>query len=73
MDASKFEADIGYLLTQLERTQPEDRHQIHFQIREHLRQMRAFGMPLPEDLERLEARLEAEFAQSSKGPGRGEA
>jgi hypothetical protein len=32
-------------------------------------QMRAMGLPLPQDLVDLEARLEAEFGASIAGPG----
>jgi hypothetical protein len=41
--------------------QPEDRHELYLQIREKLNEMRAFGLPLPDDLVRLEKELEAEF------------
>jgi len=50
--------------------QPEDRHELYMQVREKLNEMRAFGMPLPEDLVRLEEELEASFAaeqQPKKG------
>jgi hypothetical protein len=43
--------------------QPEDEHQIAEQIREMLNEMRASGMPLPQDLVDLEAKLEAGFAK----------
>jgi hypothetical protein len=55
-----LKAEIGLLLTQME-NQPEDRHELYLQIREKLNEMRAFGLPLPEDLVRLEKELEAEF------------
>jgi hypothetical protein len=41
--------------------QPEDAHQLEEQIREMLNEMRASGMPLPQDLVDLEAQLEAGF------------
>ena len=35
-------------------------------IREKLNEMRAFGMPLPDDLVRLEKELEAEFKRAER-------
>jgi len=55
-----LKAEIGLLLSQME-NQPEDRHELYLQIREKLNEMRAFGLPLPDDLVRLERELEAEF------------
>jgi hypothetical protein len=55
-----LKAEIALLLNQME-NQPEDRHELYLQIRERLNEMRAFGLPLPEDLVRLEKELEAEF------------
>jgi hypothetical protein len=36
------------------------------QIRERFNEMRAFGMPLPDDLVRLEKELEAEFRAETR-------
>ena len=55
-----LKAEIGLLLSQME-NQPEDRHELYLQIREKLNEMRAFGLPRPDDLVRLERELEAEF------------
>jgi hypothetical protein len=55
-----LKAELALLLNQME-NQPEDRHELYLQIREKLNEMRAFGMPLPNDLVRLEKQLEAEF------------
>ena len=56
-----LKAELALLLNQME-NQPEDRHELYLQIREKLNEMRnAFGMPLPDDLVRLERDLEAEF------------
>lgn len=64
-----LKAELALLINQME-NQPEDRHELYMQIREKLSEMRAFGMPVPEDLVRLEEELESEFAaaqQSNKG------
>jgi len=66
MDLDEFEAAISLLVTQME-NQPEDRHEIYLQIREKLNEMRAFGMPLPADLVKLEEELEADFAADKSG------
>lgn len=63
-----LKAELALLLNQME-NQPEDRHELYLQIREKLNEMRAFGMPLPDDLVRLEKELEAEF-RSEKRPAK---
>jgi hypothetical protein len=55
-----LQAELALLINQME-NQPEDRHELYLQIREKLNEMRAFGMPLPDDLVRLEKELETEF------------
>ena len=60
-----LKAELALLINQME-NQPEDRHELYQQVREKLNEMRAFGMPLPEDLVRLEEELEAEFAAAKK-------
>ncbi len=37
---------------------PEDAHEVHMRLRELLDQIKATGMPLPDDLVELERRLE---------------
>lgn len=61
MDLSELEAELNLLLTQMENL-PEDRHEFYLQLREKLSEIRAFGMPVPDDLLRLETELEKEFA-----------
>jgi hypothetical protein len=56
-----LKAELALLINQME-NQPEDRHEFYMQVREKLNEMRAFGMPLPQDLVELEKDLEAEFA-----------
>ena len=55
-----LKAELALLINQME-NQPEDRHELYLQVREKLNEMRAFGLPLPDDLVRLEKELEAEF------------
>lgn len=62
MDIEDVKAELGILLTDMQ-NQPEDRHELYMQLLERLNEMkRAYGMPLPDDLLKLEAELEAEFA-----------
>lgn len=60
-----LKAELALLINQME-NQPEDPHELYLQIREKLNEMRAFGMPLPDDLVRLEKELEAEFRSEER-------
>jgi hypothetical protein len=53
-------SELGILLTQMQ-NEPQDRHELYLQLMEKLNELKAFGMPLPEDLVALEKALEAEF------------
>jgi hypothetical protein len=55
-----LKAELALLINQME-NQPEDRHELYLRIRERLNEMRAYGMPLPEDLVKFEEELEAQF------------
>ncbi|MEX3010316.1 hypothetical protein [Hoeflea sp. TYP-13] len=58
---------INMLFVEME-NQPEDATQLLEQIRLELNKLRATGQPLPDDLVKLEERLEREFeAQAQKG------
>ncbi|MCK5090409.1 MAG: hypothetical protein V3U85_01795 [Hyphomicrobium sp.] len=61
-----LKAELGILMTQMQ-TQPEDRHELYLQLMEKLNEIKAFGMPLPQDLVEMEKALEAEFAADKKG------
>ena len=60
-------AELGLLLTRMQ-NEAEDRYELYQQLREKLNELRAFGMPVPQDLKDLAAALDAEFAE---GPGTG--
>lgn len=55
-----IEAEIGILLGQLNEG-TGDRQEIYETLRERLNEMRAYGMPIPEDLATLEKDLEAQL------------
>ncbi len=65
MAFEELKAQIANLLTSLE-DNPEDAHELHEMIRQHLAQMRAVGHELPEDLVRLEAQLEKDLGPIEK-------
>ena len=59
-------AELGILMTQMQ-NEPEDRHELYLQLMEKLNELKAFGMPLPQDLVEMEKALEAEFTAEKKG------
>jgi hypothetical protein len=54
------EGELGLLLTRMQNA-PHDWHELHEQIRLKLNELKAYGMPLPQDLVEFERDLEAEF------------
>lgn len=65
MSFEEYQAEIALLLNQME-DQPEDIHELYEKIHARLAEMKAYGMPLPEDLTRLEQRLKALFAEATR-------
>jgi hypothetical protein len=65
MAFDQIKLEIAQLLTDMQ-NQPEDRHEIYMSVVEKLNQLKATGMPLPEDLVRLEHELEQEFASEQR-------
>lgn len=65
MDLNDIEAAISLLVDEMEGEQG-DRHEIFMRIQQMLSTMRAEGLPVPEDLVRLEAELAAEFEADLK-------
>lgn len=60
-----IEAELGLLLTRMMNV-PQDRHELYFQIRQKLSEMKAYGVSLPEDLVQFEQDLEAEFTTENE-------
>mgnify|MGYP005827393163 CR=1 FL=1 len=58
-----IKAEISLLLQEMV-NQPEDEHELLEQVREKLNELRALGMPLPDDLVALEKQLEERFPES---------
>ncbi|CCB64110.1 MULTISPECIES: hypothetical protein [unclassified Hyphomicrobium] len=65
MAFDQIKLEISLLLTEMQ-NEPEDRHEIYLSLREKLNQLKATGMPLPEDLVTLERELEKEFAEEQR-------
>ena len=60
-----FKARIAMLLDEISE-RPEDAHEVQERIREQLAEMRAMGMPLPDDLVALERSLEEEVEERAR-------
>ncbi|SFV27285.1 hypothetical protein [Hyphomicrobium facile] len=65
MAFDQIKLEISRLLTEMQ-NEPQDRHEIYLSLREKLSQIKATGMPLPEDLVKLEHELEEEFASEQR-------
>jgi len=59
------QAELGILLTRMQ-NEPTDKHELYLQLMEKLNELKAFGMPLPQDLVDLEKALEAEFSAEKR-------
>ena len=65
-----FKARIAMLLEEIAQ-RPENEHELQERVREQLAEMRAMGMPLPDDLVELERSLNQEFeADAEPDPDR---
>ena len=65
-DKEEIQAGLLKLLDEME-GDLGDSHEIHMRLRQILDGMRAMGMPVPEDLARMEKELGAEFESDAKG------
>lgn len=67
MAFEEIKAEIGLLLARMQ-NKPEDARELYLQLTEKLNELKAYGMPLPEDLKELEAALAADL-DGPKGRG----
>jgi len=58
--SKEFQAELNRIAREIV-DRPGDRHELYLRLREKLNELRAMGMPAPEDLVRLEHKLEREF------------
>jgi hypothetical protein len=61
MAFERIKAEIDLLLAALQDA-PHDRFELYLEITQKLNELKAYGMPLPDDLVALEQRLEHELA-----------
>jgi hypothetical protein len=59
MALEQIKAQVALLLEEMV-NQPEDAHELRERLREKLVELRALGLPLPDDLVLLEQKLEAD-------------
>lgn len=67
-DTVDYEAELSLLLDEMEGDQG-DLREVHMRLITMLSTMRAEGLPVPEDLERLEAELDQLFSGQARQPG----
>lgn len=65
MPFESLKAGIALLLEQMVE-RPEDAHEIQESLREKLSELRTLGLPLPDDLVELEAKLEVELSRKNR-------
>ena len=65
LDEKDFEAGLSLLIDEMEGEQG-DRHEIFMRLHQMLNTMRAEGLPVPDDLARMEQALAAEFEAEAK-------
>lgn len=58
-------AELGILMTRMQ-NEPTDKHELYLMLMEKLNELKAYGMPLPQDLVEMEKALEAEFASEKR-------
>lgn len=61
----EIKAEIATLLAELTE-RPHDRRQFEIMLRERLAELKAFGMPLPDDLAEFEAALDQQLAGEAR-------
>lgn len=65
MDKQDLDAGLSLLIDEMEGDQG-DRHEILMRLRQMLGTMRAEGLPVPDDLAKMEEALAAEFEAEAK-------
>ena len=61
MAFEQLKAGIALILEEIEK-RPEDRHVLQEELREKIAELRSLGLPVPEDILKLEAELEEDDA-----------
>ena len=66
MDLEDLEAELSIILDEMEGPQG-DYHEIYLRVRQMIQQMESLGMPPPDDLLKLEQRLDALMKEEASG------
>ncbi len=66
MTMDDLDAEISYLMEQME-GEPGDSHEIFFRLHQILETFRAEGLPVPENLAKMEQALDAQFRKDAGG------
>lgn len=64
-DEIDYEAELSLILSDMEKA--EDLYELYRRLEETLNAMRAEGLPIPNDLAELEAKMQRDFARAGKG------
>jgi len=65
MSFEDIKAELALLMIEME-NQPEDMHKLYEKVHEKLAELKAFGMPVPDDLVELEKKLNLYFDEQNK-------
>jgi hypothetical protein len=69
MAFENVKAELSLLLSALGDDTPRDKHELYLEIMQKLNELKAYGMPLPDDLVELERTLEREFDAELRAAG----
>jgi hypothetical protein len=65
MAFESVKAEIALLMAAM-KDAPQDKHELYLELMQKLNELKAYGMPLPDDLVALERQLEHEFAADQR-------
>lgn len=65
MAFERLKSEISILLTEM-KNQPHDQWEMHELVLEKLNELRAFGLPLPQDLLELERKISKDLEEAGK-------
>ena len=65
MSFEDIKAELSLLMIEME-NQPQDMHELYEKVHEKLSELKAFGMPVPQDLVELEEKLKQYFDEQNR-------
>ncbi len=65
MSFEELKAEVSLLMTEMQ-NEPSDRHELYLKLMRKINELRAYGMPIPDDLLRFEKALEEEFQRDTE-------